>query len=212
MLILQAGMDRPVWWIFDAVGSFTGGTGWHRSYIIDAAVRHWDEWWLIGTPRTVHWGGYPPPPADPNNIDITNEYIAQAVNGGVLTLCLFLAILWACFKKLGSAFRARRGSIDPETEWLAWCMGIALLAHCISFFSMAYFDRTIFYFFWLLSAIAAGTMEGNWLICDRPGRSFRGVASQRQPGAPFEGRGHGVKSSGIMRGVYRKGSARGPLG
>ena len=84
-------------------------------------------------------------------------------------------------------------------------MGVALLAHCISFFSMAYFDRTIFYFFWLLSAIAAGTMEGNWLICDRPGRSFRGVASQRQPGAPSEARGRGVKSSGVIRVFTGKG-------
>jgi hypothetical protein len=160
VLILQAGMNRPVWWIFDAIGNFAGGTGWHRSYIIDAAIQHWDEWWLIGTSRTVHWGGFPPPPNDPNNIDMTNEYIMLAARGGTLTLCLFLAILWTCFKQLGSAFRAERGSIDAETEWLAWCTGVALLAHCISFFSIAYYDQTIFYFLWLLSAIAAGTMGG----------------------------------------------------
>ena len=35
----------------------------------------------FGIRRQFDWGGYPPPPADPNNIDITNEYIAQAVNG-----------------------------------------------------------------------------------------------------------------------------------
>jgi hypothetical protein len=171
--ILQAGMDRPVWWIFDTLGDFAGGSGWHRSYIIDAAIRHWDEWWLIGTSRTVHWGGFPPPPNDPNNIDITNEYIAQAVSGGTLTLCLFLAILWTGFKRLGSAFRAKRGSIEPETEWLAWCTGVALLTHCISFLSVSYFDQTIFFFFWLLSAIAAGTMEQTWLICDQPASSVR---------------------------------------
>jgi len=182
LLVLQAGMNRPVWWIFDAVGSFTGGSGWHRSYIIDAAIRHWDEWWLIGIPRTAHWGGSPPPPNDPNNIDITNEYIVQAVNGGALTLCLFLAILWTCFKHLGSAFRAKRGSIHPETEWLAWCTGVALLAHSISFFSIAYYDQTIFYFFWLLSAIAAGTMERTWLIRDRSVRSVRGGANQQRSG------------------------------
>jgi hypothetical protein len=195
VLMLQAGMERPVWWIFDTVSSLTGGSGWHRSYIIDAAIRHWDEWWLIGTSRTVHWGGYPPAPSNPDNIDITNEYIAQAVDGGALTLCLFLAVLWTCFKRLGSAFRAKRGSIDPETEWLAWCTGVALLAHCISFLSIAYFDRTIFYFFWLLSAIAAGTMERTWLICDRT------VLSARRPTISGGG-GHGVKLPDAIRGVH----------
>ena len=181
VLMLQAGMNRPVWWIFDTAGNFTGGSGWHRSYIIDAAIRHWDEWWLIGTPRTVHWGGYPAPPADPNNIDITNEYIRQAVHGGFLTLCLFLAILWMCFKQLGAAFRAKRGSIDPETEWLAWCTGGALFAHCISFFSITYFDQTIFYFFWLIAAIAAGTMERTRLIRGALGSPRYEPATIRRP-------------------------------
>jgi len=171
VLILQAGMNRPVWWIFDTIEGYTGGSGWHRSYIIDAAIRHWDEWFLTGTPVTVHWGGFPPPKYDPNNIDITNEYIVQAVNGGALTLGLFLAVLWTCFKHLGFALRAKRGSIHRETEWLAWCTGVALLAHCISFLSVAYYDQTIFYFFWLLSAIGAGTMERSWLIHDQVPRS-----------------------------------------
>ena len=181
LLMLQAAMNRPVWWIFDTIGDYTGGSGWHRSYIIDAAIQHWDEWWLAGTARTVHWGGFPPPPADPNNIDITNQYIAQAVNGGALTLFVFLAVLWTCFKRLGSAFHAKRGSISPETEWLAWSTGVALAAHCISFFSVSYYDQTIFYFFWLLSAIAAGTMERTWLICDRPQRSL----PRARDGGPF---------------------------
>ena len=203
VLMLQTGMERPVWWIFDTVGSLTGGSGWHRSYIIEAAIRHWDEWWLIGTPRTVHWGGYPAAPGNPDNIDITNEYIAQAVSGGALTLCLFLAILWTCFKRLGSAFRAERGSIDPGTEWLAWCTGVALLAHCISFFSIAYYNQAIFYFFWLLSAIGAGTMERTWLICDRSVRSVRRATNQQQSGGPSRGGGHGVKLPGAIRGVRR---------
>jgi len=179
VLILQAGMNRPVWWIFDAMEGVSGGSGWHRSYIIDAAIRHWDEWFLVGTPRTAHWGGYHPPKGDPNNIDITNEYIIQAVNGGAVTLCLFLAVLWTCFKHLGSAFRAKRGSLHPETEWLAWCTGVALLAHCISFLSVAYWDQMIFYFFWLLSVIAAGTMERGWLIRDPSvGQARRGPDPQ----------------------------------
>jgi hypothetical protein len=199
VLMLQAGMNRPVWWLFDSVSPYTGGSGWHRSYIIDAAIQHWDEWWLIGTPRTVHWGGYPPAPGDPNNIDLTNEYIVQGINGGVVTLCLFVAILWTCFKKLGSAFHAKRGSIDFETEWLAWCTGVALLAHCISFFSVAYYDQTIFYFFWLLSAIAGMTIERTRLNYDGSVRSVWNLTNQQKSGA-FSGRvtGQGVKLLGSV--------------
>ena len=70
-----------------------GGTGWHRSFIIDAALKHIDEWWLVGTYRTVHWGGYPPPPADPENIDITNQYIVEGVKGGLVRLGLFILVI-----------------------------------------------------------------------------------------------------------------------
>jgi hypothetical protein len=212
VLILQAGMNRPVWWIFDSVSGFAGGGGWHRSHVIDAAIQHWDEWWLVGTPQTVHWGGETPPPGDPNNIDLTNEYVVQAVNGGALTLCLFLAILWTCFKQLGSAFCVKRGSIDSETEWLAWCTGVALFAHCISFLSVAYFDQTIFYFFWLVSAIAAGTMERTWLICDRSVRSVHRATNQpRSGGLSGGGGGHRVKRPGSTRGVRGTRSAGEPL-
>ena len=173
VLVLQAGMNRPVWWIFDSIGGLTGGSGWHRSYIIDAAIRHFREWWLIGTPVTAHWGGYPPPPGDPNNIDLTNQFVVEAVGGGALRLFLFAAIIWLCFRSLGRAFRARGASIQPQTEWLAWCVGVTLLAHCVCFFSVAYFDQMIFYWFWLLSVIAAGTMQGTWLIRDRSTDSIR---------------------------------------
>jgi hypothetical protein len=168
VLVLQAGMNRPVWWIFDTVGAITGGTGWHRSYIIDAAIQHWREWFLVGTPVTAHWGGYPPPPNDPLNIDITNQFIAEAVGGGALRLILFVTIIATCFKHLGVAFRGKRRFIHPETEWLAWSTGVALVAHCIGFFSVAYFDQLIFFWFWLLAVFAAGTMERKWLVRDRP--------------------------------------------
>lgn len=167
LLLLQARMSRPIWWIFDAIGDITGGTGWHRSYIIDAAIRHWQEWILTGTPVTAHWGGYPPPPNDPNNIDLTNQFIVEAVGGGIVRLALFVAMIWLCFRSLGRALHARRGAIRPETEWLAWCVAVALLVHCVCFFSVAYYDQMIFYWFWLLSLIAAGTMQASWLVRDR---------------------------------------------
>ena len=173
LLVLQAMMHRPVWWIFDSIGDLSGGTGWHRSYIIDAGIRHFGEWWLAGTPVTAHWGGYPPPPNDPNNIDLTNQFLVEAVGGGVIRLGLFLAILRTCFKQLGRAFRVRRDSIRPDTEWLAWTTGVTLLSHCVCFFSVAYFDQMIFYFFWLISAIAAGTLERGWLLGDRRMRRAR---------------------------------------
>ena len=210
VLMLQAGMNRPVWWIFDTISGFTGGGGWHRSFIIDAAIQHWDEWWLVGTSQTLHWGGAALP-ADPNNIDLTNEYVAQGVEGGALTLFLFLAILWTCFKQLGSAFRAKRGSINSETEWLAWCTGVVLLAHCTSFLSISYFDQSIFYLFWLLSGIAAGTMERTWLICDRSVRSVPRATNQQQSGGlSGGGGGHGVKLPGVIRGVRRAERGRQP--
>ena len=172
LVVLQVGMSRPVWWIFDTIGDLTGGEGWHRSYIIDAAIRHFDEWWLAGTPVTVHWGGYPPPPNDPNNIDLTNQFLVEAVGGGSLRLGLFLAILWTCFRGLGRAFRARRGSIHPDTEWLAWTTGVALLCplRLLLLRGLLRPDDLLF----LLAR-----------ICDRRGHPGAGLVARRSAGAPL---------------------------
>jgi len=154
IIVLTLFMNAPVWYIFARIADVTGGSGWHRAYIIETAVAHLNEWWLIGTPRTVHWGGYPPPPGDPNNIDITNQYIVEGVKGGLLRLVLFVCLIVFGFKAIG-----RRTSVGCvvtiPTQWLYWCLGVCLVTHGVSFMSVSYFDQMVVFWYWLLAVISS---------------------------------------------------------
>ena len=147
-------MKAPVYYLFARVSDIMGGTGWHRSFIIDAALEHIDEWWLVGTYRTVHWGGYPPPPADPENIDITNQYIVEGVKGGLLRLGLFILIISRGFKAIGRWTSLRRPP-SRSVQWLYWSIGVCLATHCVSYMSVSYFDQMVVFWYWLLAVIAA---------------------------------------------------------
>jgi hypothetical protein len=148
-------MNAPVWYILARLGSGVGGTGWHRAYLIDQAVNHFGEWWLIGTAVTAHWA-----PAgqvltvDPKNMDITNHYVMQGVMGGILGLGLFLAVIVCCFKVVGQLLRKKGLPLHPK---LIWAFGVSLACHSTAMISISYFDQIQVFWFWLLAAFACLT-------------------------------------------------------
>jgi Na+-transporting methylmalonyl-CoA/oxaloacetate decarboxylase gamma subunit len=153
VLGLAVVMKAPVWYLIARVSDLVGGGGWHRSYLIDQFVTHFSQWWLVGTSYTADWA-----PAglvlavDPNSMDITNHYVAQGLDGGLLMLGLFLAIIVCCFKIVGRAIHSDvKGSLNPK---LLWTIGVALAAHCTAFFSICYFDQITVFWFWLLAVIS----------------------------------------------------------
>lgn len=106
--ILSVVMHAPVWYLLAKLSDVFGGGGWHRAYLLDQAFSHFDEWWRFGTTFTAHWGPSGEViAADPNMMDITNHYVMEGVKGGILKLGLFVAIIVACFRRLGgTSYRA----------------------------------------------------------------------------------------------------------
>jgi len=123
-------MKAPVWHLLARIDLVGGSTGWHRFNLIDQAIRHFGEWALLGTRSTAHWGYH--------LFDVTNEYCFQAVEGGLVSLILFAAILVAAVQALGWYSRA---GLNREERWLAWGSCISLLVHCVAFISVAYFGQ-----------------------------------------------------------------------
>jgi hypothetical protein len=145
-------MNAPVWYIFARVSDVAGGTGWHRAWLIDQTVAHFDEWWLFGTTYTAHWGPSGEViAADPDMMDITNHYVMEGVKGGLLKLVLFLVIITRCFKGIGQGIRGEWA--ERADKFFVWAMGVSLFAHCLSFLSIVYFDQMIVVWFWLLACI-----------------------------------------------------------
>lgn len=159
--LLHLVMNAPVWFLIARLSKVTGGTGWHRAELIDQSIRHLHEWWLGGTRYTAHWMPYALD-INPDMADITNQYLRVGVDGGLLSLLLFVVLLVGCFSCTGKALAVAERNRRPLSEQMfLWSMGSALFAHAVTFFSVSYFDQIILFWLLLLAMIAtaAGVHE-----------------------------------------------------
>jgi hypothetical protein len=153
LLSLHAYMKAPVWFLIARVSNLVGGGGWHRSELIDTAIRHFNEWWLMGTTYTAHWMPYALA-INPNTADITNQFISEGLSGGILSMCLFIWMIVQCFKMNGMAAHNDTQFSLPE-RFMIWSLGCALLGHVASFLSVTYFDQIIIFWYLVIAMIAA---------------------------------------------------------
>jgi hypothetical protein len=158
ILTLHIFMKAPVWFIFDRISGLMGGSGWHRSYLIDQAITHFNDWWLIGAKYTADWFPYALA-VDPNKADITNAYIGHGVNGGLVTMILFILIIIQCFRGLGNAQKINV-SHPLGARFCLWAIGVCLFTHVVSFLSITYFDQMMV-FWYLIIAITSTIVDIN---------------------------------------------------
>ena len=134
LMSLHVVMKAPVWHLM-ARADFTGGsTGWHRYRIFDAFVENFSEWYLIGEPDPLSWGVW-------EMRDVTNMYIAQGLNAGLLGLITFLLILIFAFGNVGRALNTRSIARSLKHQWICWCIGVAILVHAVTFLGVGYFGQ-----------------------------------------------------------------------
>ncbi len=153
---LQMFMKAPIWYLSARITDRLGmGGGWYRSALIDAAVRHFGEWALVGTAYTAHWMPFQLS-SNPNMVDITNQYIGEGVDGGVITMAFFIALLVAAYRHVGAGRSFAQAAELPQREFAAWAVGATLTAHAVSFLSVGYFDQMVV--FWFLSLAAAAVV------------------------------------------------------
>ena len=115
-------MKAPVWFVIARADVFGGSTGWHRAALIDAAVKHFGDWWLVGIKDTGVWSLG----ATHLLADVTNQYIWQGVQGGLLTMLLFILIIVLCFRGIGREVRATRKTRTLPDRLCIWSLGAAL--------------------------------------------------------------------------------------
>lgn len=140
-------MKAPVWHLISRIDIVGGSSGYHRYQLIDGAIRHWHEWWLVGSRvGTAHWGHF--------TFDVTNTYIVQGLHGGITLLGIFVAMLAIAFRAVGRTWRAAGNR--RELYW-SWALGASLFAHATSFIAITYFGQITMLWAMLLAMI--GSME-----------------------------------------------------
>lgn len=140
-------MNGPVWSLIEKVDLTGSSSSYHRYMLVDNSIRHFGEWWLLGVKDYDKWGF--------DMWDLSDQYVAYAVNGGLLTLVLFVLVIARAFAQLGLA--SRRDNGDRQRDWLLWCLGASLFSHLVAFIGIGYFDQMQFAWYALLAMIVAAT-------------------------------------------------------
>ena len=150
---LDVVMQDPVYFLMARVDVTGSSTGWYRARLIQAAIEHLDEWWLVGTDYTRHWmpTGIP---ANELHADITNHFLQMGVWGGLPLMLVFMLALALAFRELGRALRRNKGAAF-EHRFLMWTVGAILFGYVVTFLSISVFDQSIVFFCLALAAIGA---------------------------------------------------------
>ncbi len=145
VLGLHLVMKAPVWMLIARTGGAIGGSGYHRAMLIDNFIRHFGEWWLIGTRTNADWGF--------DMWDVDNAFVGAGVGGGVITFVAFISLFVYAFRQIGRSRLLTRNS--GKDQFLIWAMGASLFANAVGFFGIVYFDQSILVWYSLLAMVSA---------------------------------------------------------
>jgi hypothetical protein len=146
LLALHLAMKAPVWFLIAHVDMVGGSASFDRAYLIDVFIRHFWDWWLVGTRDIGSWGW--------SMWDLSDMYVSQGESGGLVTFIFFIAIITRSFSRIG---KARKAVAGRRREWFMWLLGSALFANVMAFFGVSYWDQTYVAWYALLAIISVAT-------------------------------------------------------
>jgi hypothetical protein len=147
LVALHLVMKAPVWALIARIDLTGSSSGDHRYKLVDGCIRHFSDWWLLGYKFYDQWGyGY---------FDVCNQFVVQALNGGLLALVAYIAIFSRSFGAIGKARKKVAG--DRGREWLLWCLGSALFSVVVAHFGINYpaMMQIGLFTLWTLSSVTA---------------------------------------------------------
>jgi hypothetical protein len=144
-------MKAPVWALIARVDMTGSSSGYHRYQLVDNCIRHFSDWWLFGYKDYDRWGY--------GMFDMCNQFVVQAVCGGLIGLIAYIAIFSRSFGAIGKARKNVEG--DRGKEWFLWCLGSTLFSIVVAHFGINYPATTEIGLFTLWSAISVSTFEAS---------------------------------------------------
>jgi hypothetical protein len=154
LVTLHLVMKAPVWALIGRVDLTGSSSGYQRFQLIDQAIRHFGDWWLLGAKDYDKWGW--------DSWDLTDEYVLCALQGGLATLAFLIAMITQGFGKIGRARKLVSG--DRGQEWGLWCLGAALFAYVMAFFGIGMNSQMQVEWFALFAIISASTFNAKQVV------------------------------------------------
>jgi len=149
LVALHLVMKGPVWALITHIDLTGSSSSYHRFYLVDNCIRHFGDWWLLGYKDYPKWGFM--------MFDCCNQFVVQAVGGGLLALVAYIAIFSRSFGSIGKARKKVEG--NRGQEWYLWCLGSALFSIVVAHFGINYPAMKEVGLFTLWSVISVATFE-----------------------------------------------------
>lgn len=157
--------NRPFYHVIASWANPLGGASWHRAKLIDLAIEHFNEWWLVGYgAKDPGWG----PELGMGITDITNEYILKGVRYGILGVIALCAVLAKAFRDLISTYRRLT---HPAMKSLCWAFGSLLFSVAVAWMSVSFFGQLstlVYYSLGMIGSICSPNF--NWQVPNRISR------------------------------------------
>lgn len=161
-------MHGPVWSLIEKIDLTGGSSNYHRYMLMDNCIRHFSDWWLLGSKHYGDWGF--------DMWDLCNQFVAVALTGGLITLVLFIGIYSRGFGVIGKARKQAEG--DRVQEWLLWCLGSTLFANVVASLGINYMVQLEMGLFSSLACISVATFAaGHVAVRDDDAASELSLAS-----------------------------------
>jgi hypothetical protein len=122
-----------------------GSSGDHRYQLVNMFIRHFWDWWLIGTTSNASWGW--------DMWDTSNQYVAVGEAAGLVPFALLLTVIVLGFKFFGRARKAP--GTNRQQALFLWSLSAGVFANVVAFFGISYFDQTIVAWYGLLAIATA---------------------------------------------------------
>ncbi|MFT7677145.1 MAG: hypothetical protein ACI8QC_001122 [Planctomycetota bacterium] len=152
LVSLHMVMEAPVWHLISRISFSRGSTSYHRYLLIENAINHFNEWALLGSLDTGHWGHA--------MYDLTNQYVREGVKGGFLALIFFVWAMGHAFLLVGRLWRSVKR--ERYKRSMAWALGVCLFVHGMMFLSISitHSQQNMMVFFLLFAAIGSLAPDG----------------------------------------------------
>ena len=172
IIFLHFAMDKGAHHLLARINVIAGSTGWHRYALMDGAISHMSEWWAVGANSSGHWGR--------GLQDVTNYFVFHGLQGGIIALGSFCALLVCVLNSVG---RAVRQACTNEHGYWIWAGGVFVATASLSFISVTPFGQSIAIFFLILGSVAGASTSEIRLSATLRGRRSQ-VRREPSPQSP----------------------------
>ena len=145
LMALAVVMKEQVWSVIAHAKVIGSSTGDQRALLVENFVKHFRDWWLIGTNQTDNWGF--------GMWDLSNQFVAEGERGGLVSFIGFIAMISLSFRRLGKMRKQVEG--DRKQEWFFWSLCAVMVAHVFAFFGVNYWDQMAIWWWAFLSMVSA---------------------------------------------------------